>query len=167
LSKAQLGQLLWAAVGKSIDGVSGPTRTSASAGGIYPVRAYVVVGDVRDLASGVYAYEWRGHELRRIRDDDVRRPLADAALGQRFIAEAPVVIVLAADYAATARKYGSRGSERYVHMDAGHAAQNVLLQATADALGGITVGAFRDGPVRDLLRIEYPPLYLIPIGVPR
>jgi nitroreductase len=75
--------------------------------------------------------------------------------------------VLAADYDVTRRRYGERGVERYVHMDAGHAAQNVLLQAEALDLGAAPIGAFSDTSVRRVLGIELEPLYLIPIGRPQ
>jgi SagB-type dehydrogenase family enzyme len=164
LSKSEIAQLLWAAGGETADGVSGPTRAPASAGGIYPVEPYLVVGDARELAPGVYRYDWRGHGLERIAGGDRRRRLSRAALGQGAVSRAPCIIVLAADYAATARRYGERGTERYVHMDAGHAAQNVLLQAEALDLGAVPIGAFSDTSVRRVLEIELDPLYLIPVG---
>jgi nitroreductase len=55
---------------------------------------------------------------------------------------------------------------RYVHMDAGHAAENVLLQAVALGLGAVPVAAFHDDQVRKVLPVprEQQPLYLIPVG---
>jgi SagB-type dehydrogenase family enzyme len=76
------------------------------------------------------------------------------------------VIVIAADYEVTERRYGERGTERYVHMDAGHAAQNVHLQATALELGSVPIGAFSDRQVRGTLGIDLTPLYIIPVGTP-
>ena len=62
-------------------------------------------------------------------------------------------------------KYGERGI-RYVHIEVGHAAQNVCLQAEALGLGVCMVGAFHDGRVRELLNLpdEAEPLYLVPVG---
>jgi SagB-type dehydrogenase family enzyme len=92
--------------------------------------------------------------------------LGKAALEQHSIFEAPVIFVIAAVYQRTAEKYGHSRGERYVHMEAGHAAQNLLLQAEALGLAGVPVGAFDDDQVRHVLEIspnEWP-LYLIPIG---
>lgn len=167
LSLAQIGQLLWAAGGVSVDGVSGPTRTAPSAGGLYPVEIYVVAGEATGVESGVYRYRWREHELETMVSGDLRGRLRRAALGQGAVANAPCVVVLAANYAVTRARYGSRGVERYVHMDAGHAAQNLLLQAEALGLGTVPIGAFNNNAVRELLRIDTEPLYLLPVGYPR
>jgi SagB-type dehydrogenase family enzyme len=159
-----LGQLLWAAAGITIDGVSGPTRAAPSAGGLHPIRAFAVANNVTGLDAGVYRYEPLEHRLVSVNRGDFLRPLADRALGQAAVRRAPCVIVLAADYAVTRRRYGDRGVERYVHMDAGHAAQNVVLQAEALGLGIVTIGAFDDRAVKRLLGIETEPLYLLPVG---
>lgn len=167
LSPAELGQLLWAALGVTVDGVSGPTRASASAGGLYPVEAYAVVGRVRGLDAGVYRYDGETHQLDLLRRGEVHDELSRAALNQAPVRDAPVVVVLGADYSVTRRRYGERGVERYVHMDAGHAAQNVLLQAAALGLGAVPIGAFRGNRVKQILEISTEPLYLIPVGRPR
>ena len=66
----------------------------------------------------------------------------------------------------TTRKYGPRGV-RYVHIEVGHAAQNLALQATALGLGTVTVGAFDDAVVARLLHLPEgeAPLYLMPVGL--
>ena len=65
----------------------------------------------------------------------------------------------------TTSRYGRRG-ERYVHMEVGHAAQNLLLQAATLGLGATPVGAFDDAEVSRLLHLPVgeTPLYLIPVG---
>jgi SagB-type dehydrogenase family enzyme len=158
------GQLLWAAAGKTVDGVSGPTRAPASAGGLYPITAYLVAGEVAGVEPAVYRYEWREHALSRLRSGDVRGRLQRAALNQSAVGDAPAVIVLGANYEVTRQRYGERGVERYVHMDAGHAAQNVALQAETLDLALVPIGAFQNGAVGRLLGIDTEPLYLIPVG---
>lgn len=167
LSLATVGQLLWSALGRTVDGLSGPTRAAPSAGGLYPVQGYAVVGAVSGTEPGVYRYDWQDHVLVRLRSGDVREELARAALRQAAVRTAPCIVVLGVDYEVTHRRYGARGVERYVHMDVGHAAQNLALQATALTLGAVTIGAFEDRRVRDLLSIPTQPLYLIPVGHPR
>ncbi|TEU01192.1 MAG: SagB/ThcOx family dehydrogenase, partial [Anaerolineales bacterium] len=95
-------------------------------------------------------------------------PLHDAALGQDPVMEAPLVMVIAALYERTQAKYGPERSPRYVHLEAGHAAQNVLLQAVALDLGAVPIGAFYDAEVQAILGLpeNHEPLYLIPIGHP-
>lgn len=82
--------------------------------------------------------------------------------------QAPAVIVIAAVYARTTRKYGEERSPRYVHLEAGHVAQNILLQAVALNLGAVTIGAFLDDQVQPVLALslDQEPLYLIPVGHP-
>lgn len=162
LRLAQLGQLLWAA-----QGVSDPEglRTAPSAGALYPLELYVVVGEVTGLDPGLYRYRSRGHALDSLGLGELRAPLAAAALGQTWVGEAPAVMVLTADYTRTTGKYGERG-RRYVHMEAGHAAQNLFLQAEALGLATVVVGAFDDATLSRLLdlpaRIEV--MSLMPVG---
>ncbi len=167
LTLSEISQLLWAAGGKTIDGVTGPSRSYPSAGGIYPLEIYLVVGKIGGLQQGIYKYYWRDHNLKMVKQGDYRNPLARAALKQSFIEQAPVTIVLTVFYRKTSRVYGKRGTMRYVPMDAGHAAQNISLQAVAMGLGSVPVGAFDDRSVKKLLNLsQEDPLYLIPVGRP-
>jgi len=162
LTLEEVSQLLWAAQGITVEWGG---RTAPSAGALYPLEVYLVVGDVEGLAAGIYKYRPEGHELLRISDFDVREGLAKAAWGQSWVEEVAIDIVIAAVYERTTKKYGSRG-ERYVHMEAGHAAQSIYLQAAALDLGVVTVGAFHDGWVRNILDMpeNEVPLYVIPVG---
>ena len=96
---------------------------------------------------------------------DHRSSLATAALGQDFVGQGAAVLVVTAVYARISAKYGGRGV-RYAHMEAGHAAQNVLLMATSLNLGAVPVGAFDDARLARVLKLEEDeqPLYLIPVG---
>ncbi len=166
LTLAQLGQVLWAAQG--ITGRRWPMRTAPSAGGLYPLEVFVVAGQVDGLEDGIYRYRPAGHGLVHLKDGDHRRALARAALGQGWIAQAPATLVIAGVVARTAAKYGQRAG-RYMFMEAGHAAQNVYLQAQSEGLGTTAVGAFKDSAVQALLGMaaDEAPLYLLPVGVPR
>lgn len=164
VSMEAISQLLWAGQGvTSADG----RRTAPSAGALYPLELYLVAGNVSGLSPGVYRYDPHIHGLKSIQDKDIRRQLSLAALGQSCIASASVSIVITAVYARTAGKYRSRAN-RYVHMEAGHAAQNILLQAVTLELGTLVIGAFEEDKIRDVLSlpIEHAPLYIIPIGHP-
>lgn len=167
LTRSQLSQLLWSAQGLTGDvGL----RAAPSAGATYPVEVYVVVGGpaVEGVPSGLYHYQVNSHSLSVQADHDVRLELAEAALGQGFIARAPAVIVLCAVYERTARTYGPR-AERYVHMEVGHIGENISLQAAALGLATVMVGAFYDDAVAVALGLprDVRPLYIIPVGRPR
>jgi nitroreductase len=56
----------------------------------------------------------------------------------------------------------------YVYNEAGHCAQNILLEAVALGLGSVPVGAFDDEAVKTLLGLsQEQPLYIVPVGVPK
>lgn len=166
LTLEQVSQILWSA-----QGVTDPAglRAAPSAGALYPLHLYLTVGrdGAEGLAEGTYHYVPDDHALETIRGGDVREGLAHLAVEQTFIAEAPATLVVTAEYARTTGKYGDRGV-RYVHMEAGHAAENVYLQAEALGLGTVTVGAFQDEELAEMLALppEARPLYLMPIGQP-
>ena len=158
----EISQILWAAQG--ITDTSG-RRTAPSAGALYPLEVYMAVGEVTGLSSGVYKYRPDGHLLVKVRDGEARENLAKAALGQTPVREGAIDIVIAAVYDRTTSKYGDRGIT-YAHLEAGHAAQNLSLQAVALNLGSVTIGAFDDGQVKNALGLaeNESPLYVIPVG---
>lgn len=162
LSMEDLAQLLWAAQG--ITGRAG-FRTAPSAGALYPLETYVVAGKVASLPPGIYRYLPEPHQLVGIVSGDRRSDLASAALGQEAVKEAPASIVFSAIYDRTTAKYRERGI-RYVHMEAGHAAQNLCLQAVSLNLATVPIGAFFDEDVKRVMHLEgsEQPLYILPVG---
>jgi len=159
LSEEQISQLLWATQG--VTDIYGD-RTAPSAGGLFPLEVYLVT------AEGVERYRPETHLLERVGEGDRRGDLRRAALDQEPVGEAPAVFVLAAVYLRTAAKYGGERSPRYVHLEAGHAAENLLLQVVALGLGAVVVGAFEDEEVQRILSLptDHEPLYLVPVGRP-
>lgn len=156
LSLSQVGQLLWAAQGTtSPDG----KRTAPSAGALYPLEVYYFFKD------GWGHYNPEKHVLEILGKEDKRQDLARASFKQSWIAEAPGVFVIVGFVERTAKKYGER-AERYVILEAGHACQNLLLQAVALGLGGTSVGAFSDEEIKKILGVDALPLYVIPVGYP-
>jgi SagB-type dehydrogenase family enzyme len=159
LHDRQLSLLLWATQGVTDrDG----SRSAPSAGALYPLEIYVAT------ASGLFHYEPARHRLHRRSDRDLRKALYRNALAQEAVRDAPAVFVIAAVHERIASKYGAEHAPRYVHMEVGHAAQNLLLQATALGLGGVPIGAFHDDAVHQALRLpaDHAPLYLVPVGSP-
>lgn len=163
LSIEEISQLLWSAQG--ITEKNWGLRTAPSAGALYPLEIYAVVGNVKDLDAGVYKYNTEKHSLIKTLDGDRRRELYNSALQQESILQAPVSFIIAALFQRTAIKYGQR-AERYVWIEVGHAAQNLLLQATALDLGAVPIGAFYDDKVKKALNLnkDEEPLYIIPVG---
>ena len=162
LNLAEVGQLLWSAQGVSdAQGL----RTAPSAGALYPLKLFVIVGDVNELSPGIYQYNPEKHSLLKTVNGDLRKSLQKAALDQSCIGGAAIIFVFTAIYQRTTWKYGKRGV-RYVHMEVGHAGQNLFLQAEALGMGTVVVGAFDDDEVREVLNLDtdVQPLSLMPVG---
>ena len=156
LTLEQTGQLTWAAQGRD---AQSRYRTVPSAGATYPLELFVVTGD------GLFRYLPSKHALEKLTEQDLRAELASAAWGQEFIEAAPLTLVFAAQFSRTTKHYGQRGV-RYVYMEAGHAAQNVHLQAEALGLGSVAVGAFDDSSVSKALSLpnDLEPIYMVAAG---
>lgn len=162
LTLQDIAQMLWAAQG--ITDTSG-LRTAPSAGALYPIEIYVAAGNVTKLPKGLYHYRTESHDLEIVATGDHRTSLWEAALRQSVIKEAPVVFLFSGVFPRVTGKYGKRGIQ-YVFMEAGHAAQNLLLQAEAMNLGHVPIGAFNDDVMQEVLKMgeNTHPLYVIPVG---
>jgi len=162
LALSDLGQLLWAAQG--LTGEEGK-RAAPSAGELYPLGLQVAVKKVNGLAPGVYRYRAKRHELLLGRAGERHEQIVLAASDQDWIATAPAIICIAAQFERTTERYGRRG-RRYVEMEAGHAAQSLMLQAVALGLATTIVGAFSDEDVKRIfdLDADETPLCMIPVG---
>jgi SagB-type dehydrogenase family enzyme len=158
LTTEEIAQILWSAGGQTrLWG----GRTVPSAGALYPLEIDVATPD------GVFRYLPEQHQLQPRSTGNLIPKLTAAALHQDCVARAPAVVVISAVHERTKRRYGSR-ADRYVHMEAGHSAQNIHLQAVALGLGSVAVGAFNDNEVHRVLGLgeDEKPLYLIPVGEP-
>ncbi len=156
LKLEQISQLAWAAQGQD----SGTRyRTTPSAGATYPLELFVIND------KGMFHYLPDKHSLEKMTDRDLRALLTSAAWGQDFIRAAPLTMIFAAQFNRTTRRYGKRGI-RYVYMEAGHAAQNVHLQAESLGLGSVAVGAFDDDAVSKVLSLprNLEPIYMVVVG---
>ncbi len=156
LRREEISQLLWAAQGLTRDWGA---RSAPSADALYPLELYVATPE------GLFHYLPEGHRLDVLSEDDPRGELALAALGQEAVEKAAAVFVITAVRARSAVKYGARG-ERFVTLEAGHVAQNLLLQAVALGLAAVPIGAFEDDEVRAVLELprKRRPLYLVAVG---
>ena len=161
----QVSQLLWTAQGITED--SGFKRAVPSAGALYPMDVYAVVGQdsVDQIEAGVYHYESKGHMLSQVTKQDLRNRFARAALLQMWMVKAPVNLVITAEYSRVTGKYGKRGV-RYALIEAGHIGQNLFLQAEALGLKAGIVGAFHDKEVAEVMKLprSHEPVLIMPIG---
>lgn len=156
LAPQQISQLLWAAQGVTRKRGG---RTAPSAGALYPLEVYLATRD------GLFHYIPSGHSLIKTSGQNLISSIAGAALGQSAVLEAPAVFVICAVYERTSGKYRDR-AERYVKIEVGHAAQNILIQAAAMGLGAVPIGAFDDRMIQRSLQLppDRQPLYIIPVG---
>jgi SagB-type dehydrogenase family enzyme len=164
LSLEQISQLLWACQGVSSgDG----KRTAPSAGALYPLTCWLIARRITDIGEGVYRYHPYPEGLEVWKPGDFAGSVAEAAFDQQWIASAPAILAITAAISRTAARYGSR-AERYVFMEAGHAAQNVYLQARSLGLGTVMVGAFDDAAMAQILSLTpgETPVALLPVGRP-
>jgi SagB-type dehydrogenase family enzyme len=155
LSWPQISALLWAAQGLVEPGGS---RTVPSAGALYPLEVYVVTDD----AVLHYVPDTASVEIRRT-EDGTR--LLQEATRDTPASFAPAIVVITGVPSRVTGKYRERGIP-YMWLEAGHAAQNLLLATAAMGLGAVTIGAFDDDTVAEALGLSDAerPLYLIPVG---
>jgi SagB-type dehydrogenase family enzyme len=163
LELEEVSQLLWAAQG--ITDEKRKFRAAPSAGALYPLEVFIVVGNVSSLENGIYKYNPFAHEIIMLKEGDYRDNLSFAALGQSCVKNGAISIVFVGVYDRITGKYGERGI-RYTYMEVGHAAENVYLQAEALGLGTVVVGAFLDDKVKEVMGMkeEETPLYILPVG---
>ena len=156
---SDISQLCWAAQGITESRIG--FRAAPSAGALYPLEIFLVVGN-SDLEAGVYHYSCREHALERVKKGDYRKQLCEASLGQEWVKCGALDFVITVIFERTTAKYG----ERYVPMEAGHVAENIYLQAESLGLGTVSIGAFYDDNVREVICApsEYIPLYVMPVG---
>ncbi|UCF07860.1 MAG: nitroreductase family protein [Thermoplasmata archaeon] len=103
-----------------------------------------------------------------VKDKNIKFKLAQAALDQHFVYEAPVVIVVCANLQRAA-PYGSRGKELYCIQDSAAAAENMLLAIVDFGLASCWVGAFNEKAVSEVLGLpsHVRPVALLPVGHPK
>jgi len=109
----------------------------------------------------------QGREFIVVKDAHTRQQICRAALGQRFIEEAPVCIVICTNLPRTRQRYGKR-AELYIVQDASASAMNMMLQACDLGLGTCWVGAFDEKAAGEILEVPegIRPVAILPVGVP-
>ena len=171
VSIQNISQILWAAYGitqlaPDEPYIYGGYRTTPSAGVVYPLKIYLLAGNVKDIESGIYKFDPIERTIIRVVNSDVRTDLAVAAINQEMIQKAPASIIICAVSEKMIKRYGERGLNRFIPMEAGHASQNIYLQVEALHMGTCTVGAFIDDDVKKVMELpeNENPLYIMPVG---
>jgi SagB-type dehydrogenase family enzyme len=156
LSLEDISQLLWAAQG--ITSEKGQ-RTAPSAHAQYFLHLYIA------RPEGFFEYIPAGHALQMLSDKDLRATLSP----QDTVKKAPVVFLIGGEYDRASKAADRETGLRLVNLEAGHAAQNLLLEATALKLAAVSVGGI--DPKQTAQAASLPatvtPIYLIPVGHPK
>ncbi len=102
-----------------------------------------------------------------VQDGRTKMEIVSAALGQSFIAEAPLVIVGCTDDKISGR-YGERGVNLYSIQDVAASIMGMMLVAHENGLGSVWVGAFREEGVSKILNLpgNLRPVVIVPVGYP-
>ncbi|HYO13133.1 MAG TPA: amino acid adenylation domain-containing protein [Thermoanaerobaculia bacterium] len=151
----EVSQLLGSLSAVEIEGAPFPKRRYGSAGGLYPVEAwlYVKPGRVARLAGGTWRYDARRHRLVLLREDVHIAPAVVPAANRRLFEDAAFVLFLVARRSAIEPLYGVRAG-RYAALEAGLMTQ--LLETEAPGLGiGLTqIGGARFADLRASFHAE-------------
>lgn len=153
INMKELSQLLFAAQGVTGKTYGQPLRSAPSAGALYPFEIYIVVNNVKDLPQGIYHYAVLEHALELVKAGDFSGKIIDAGLEQEMLGDSGVTFVLSAIFDRVRCKYGERGY-RYAYIEAGHISQNLYLQTVSLGLGSVSVGAFLDEKVNQLIGVD-------------
>lgn len=148
LSVSEIGQLCWAAQGITDDKGH---RTAPSARATYPLEVYVLIDSATGMAPGLYHYRPSEHALILRRAGGIGAEFRAQAARQEWIAQAPVIFIIAGDTTRVA-SMRERGRD-FMYVEAGLAAQGFFLQAVALGLGSTYVGGFDPAAARAALAL--------------
>lgn len=169
LNLKQVGQMLWSAQGVTTDWGG---RTAPSAKSAYPLTIYLVANRVIDLSPGVYQYipgeREAIHQIQLIKSGDLAEAVG-AAVGQNAAKNPPALIVITGNMDKMAKAFDNKRNDNNVYLEAGHAAENLYLQAESLGLGMVTIAGFDEAKVTEVLNLPSSEtiIYAIPFGIPK
>jgi SagB-type dehydrogenase family enzyme len=149
----ELSYLLWASTGIQRKEFGYEFRTAPSAGALYPIETYLVINNIENISQGVYHYLIKDHALEELKLGDLSIETAKAALDQNMCATAGVIFIWTAIFNRSKYKYGQR-AYRYIYLDAGHIAQNLVLASTSLNLGSCPIAALYDDEVNNIVGVD-------------
>jgi nitroreductase len=178
LTLNEVSQLLWAAQGVTDDKGH---RTAPSAMARYPLQVYLLAGNVTGLPAGVYHYSPQGHNLTIMAEGNMDEYYNATAGFEAWIKTAPAIFVITGNISSMNQMPGLRpgnrtsGSNRtsgnqmprqdpsqWVYIDAGAAAENLLLEVVSLDLASTYTAGFSVNKTEELLGL---PSGEVPIGV--
>jgi len=150
----ELSYLLWVTQGV-VQVTRGATfRNVPSAGARHALETYLLINNVRDVPAGIYKFLAIDHKLVEINTNpDIADRVVEGCLEQDFIRKSAVTFIWGADAYRMKWRYGERGY-RYLHLDAGHACQNLYLGAGSLDCGVCAIAAFSDDDMNELLELD-------------
>jgi SagB-type dehydrogenase family enzyme len=156
LTMADISQILWAA-----QGITEPKRglrTAPSARATFPLNTYLIAANVTGLSEGMYKYQPQGQKIIKVADGDKRADLFKA-VGQAPLKNAPAILLFSA-------MLDRAPNPRWMYLEAGHVAQNVLLQTQSLKIGTVPMAGFKDEEVKKALNLpeKEQPVYIMPLG---
>lgn len=155
LSLDELAYLLWAAQGvKRVTSRPATLRTVPSAGARHAFETYLLVNRVEELAPGLYRYLALEHALIAVDlSAEIKEKITRACRGQSHVRDSAVTVIWMAVAERMLYRYGERGY-RYLHLDAGHACQNLYLAAENIGCGACAIAAFDDDLFDATLKLD-------------
>jgi SagB-type dehydrogenase family enzyme len=170
LSFNQVSVLLFAAQGRRRNQEK---RLVPSAGARYPLELTLAVRCVESLRPGLYRYASDRHGLEILEVNGNPLPkIAAATFEAPWAANAAAALHISAVFERTTQPYADQPplgrAERYVWMEAGHAAQNVALAAAALQLASVFIGGFDDDAMARAVQLPNVErsVGLLPLGFP-
>ena len=162
LKPAELSFLLWCTQGiREVIQKHTTLRTVPSAGARHALETFLVVNNVESIDPGLYRFLPVEHKLLSLPSpEDLPEKFVSACLGQTFVRQSAATFIWAAAAYRMTWRYGQRGY-RYLHLDAGHACQNLYLSAEAVGCGVCAVAAFSDDQVNEILGLDGNDLFAI------
>ncbi len=128
-------------------------RSSPSAGGLFPCEIYILINNVEKINKGLYHYNVKEHQLECLYDGELSTYIETLTTQGNILKDCSIVIFITAIFPRTLFKYGNRGY-RFIHLDTGHLAQNLMLCSTALGLASFPCGGYFDDRVNHLLGLD-------------
>ncbi len=164
LTLDEISQLSWAAQGVTDDKGH---RTSPSAMATYPLEVYLLAGNVTGLPAGVYHYSPLGHNLTLISKGNKIPELFNSGRGGRedWRTGSPAVFIITGVFERT-NKISGQDLSRFVYIEAGTAAENLLLQVVSLGLGSTYTAGFDENKTKEYLALSpgEEPIGVLPVG---
>lgn len=158
----EVSQLLWAAQGITDDKGH---RTAPSGMERYPLEVYLLADNVTGLPSGVYHYIPQNHSLTIIEQGKIDEYYNASAGGESWIKTAPAIVVITG-VMSRMNIWPGQDLSRFVYVEAGTAAENMLLEVVSLNLASTYTAGFNASRTAELLQLSPSevPIGVIPVG---